>query len=535
LQEPNEEDIHSKHSRPVRKPLLKQFLSVFFAKQKSWSVRCAALCALIALSVKNCAKLFTNRASDEPFNKPPIKTGVLVKIKDGFSSKFPDDFSFKEGRENVITIAWPAFAELSLMQLASMVNMMMVGGLGTWAVAAVGFSLQLRLLMIAVFMAFNTGSTALIARAKGADEPEQANKIMHQAILFSMIMSVILSSLGSAFATPLVMFMGASDEATVEAATQYVRVVLLLFPANAFTLAVTAMLRGIGKTRIPMIYNVISNVVNVILGFLLIGGRLGFPALGVRGAAIGLGVGHVVAAIIALAAILKGSDMLKLTPNALFKIDFSMLKRVARIGTPAMFEQFFMRAGNIMFFRIVASLGTDAFATHQIVLNIHQLTFMTGHAFGISATTLLGQSMGRKRPDQGKALVQLCRRYSLIVSLVLVSAIVIFGTPLLALYTDNADVIVAGVALLWIVAAMQPFQSSQQVLAGALRGAGDTKAVAVCIFIGIVVVRPAVAYVLVAAGLGVTGAWLAMFLDQAARAVYVFWRFASDKWKAIKV
>ena len=473
--------------------------------------------------------------NSEPPPKAPPKTSIFIKIKDGFITKFPGDFSFREGRSNVVTIAWPAFAELSLMQLASMVNTMMVGGLGTWAIAAVGFSNQLRLLMIAIFMAFNTGSTALIARAKGACEPELANKIMHQAILFSMAASLILSFLGSIFATPLVVLMGASDEATIAGATQYMRIIMMLFPANAFTLAVTAMLRGIGKTRIPMIYNVISNVVNVVLGFLLIHGRFGFPALGVRGAAIGLGVGHVVAALIALSAIIRGSDMLKFSLKSLLQLDLILLKRVGRIGTPAMFEQFFMRAGNIMFFRIVASLGTDAFATHQIVLNIHQLTFMTGHAFGISATTLLGQSMGRKRPDQGKALVQLCRRYSLLVSLALVSGIVIFGTELISLYTDNAEVIAAGVSLLWIVAAMQPFQSSQQVLAGALRGAGDTKAVAVCIFIGIVVVRPVMAYVLVMAGFGLIGVWLAMFLDQGARAVYVFFRFISDKWRTIKV
>jgi len=464
------------------------------------------------------------------------KQSLLTRIKDGFITKFPDDFSLKEGRSNVVTIAWPSFAELFLMQLASMINTMMVGGLGTWAIAAVGFCNQLRLLMIAVFMAFNTGSTALIARAKGADEPEQANKVMHQAILFSMVASGVIAFLGGTFATPLVIFMGASDEATIVGATQYFQVLMLMFPANAFAMSITAMLRGIGKTWVPMLYNITSNIINVVIGFLLIQGRFGFPALGVRGAAIGLGTGQVVAAIIAFIAVMRGSDILKLSLKSLFKIDFTMLRRVSKIGTPAMFEQLFMRAGNIMFFRIIATLGTDAFATHQIVMNIHQLTFMTGHAFGISATTLLGQSIGRKRIDQGIALVQLCRRYSLIVSFVLVTAIVIFGTPLISLYTDNPEVILAAVALLWIVAAIQPFQSSQQVLAGALRGAGDTKAVALCIFIGIVVVRPIVAYVLVFfGGMGLVGIWLGMLLDQAARSAYVFWRFISDKWKTIRV
>jgi len=464
------------------------------------------------------------------------KKNFFTTLKNGLITKFPPDFSFKEGRRDVIYVAWPAFIELFLLQLASMLSTMMVGSLGTWAIAAVGFSGQLRLLAIAVFMAFNTGSTALIARAKGAGDPELANKVMHQTLLFSMTFSFVLAIAGVMFASPLVILMGASDEQTILGAARYFQIIMITFPANAFSMGVTAMLRGIGRTRISMVYNIAANVTNVILGFLLIEGRFGFPALGVTGAAIGLGGGQVIASIIALLTILRGADILKLSLKKLLVIDLSMLKRVSRIGTPAMFEQLFMRFGNIMFFRIIASLGTDAFATHQIVLNIHMLTFMTGQAFGISATSLLGQSMGKKRPDIGKAIVLLCRRYSLLVSLVLVTGIVIFGRPLISLYTDSEYVIAVGVTLLWVVAAKQPFQSSQQVLAGALRGAGDTKAVALCIFIGIVIVRPVMAYVTVTfTELGVLGIWIAMLLDQIARSSYVMWRFISEKWKTIRV
>ena len=468
--------------------------------------------------------------------EPNAPKGLWNIIKNGLKTDFPSDFSFKEGRTDVIRVAWPAFIELFLLQLASMVSTMLVGGLGTWAIASVGFSNQIRLLAIAVFMAFNTGSTALIARAKGAGDPELANKVMHQTLLFSMTLSFVFSAVLYIFATPLVIFMGAADEQTITGATAYLQIIMLTFPANAFSMAVTAMLRGIGQTRVSMVYNITANVSNVIIGFLFIQGRFGLPALGMTGAALALGGGQVIAAIIAFFTILRGADILKLSFKKLLVIDLTMFKRVSRIGTPAMFEQLFMRFGNIMFFRIIASLGTDAFATHQIALNIHMLTFMTGQAFGISATSLLGQSMGKKRPDIGKCLVLLCRRYSLIVSMILISGILIFGRPLVSLYTDNDYVIAAAVMLLWVIAAKQPFQSSQQVLAGALRGAGDTKAVAVCIFIGIVIVRPVMAYFTVTfTELGLLGIWIAMFLDQAARSGYVLWRFISEKWRTIRV
>jgi len=459
--------------------------------------------------------------------------GLLKKL---FHTPFPEDFSHREGRAAVIAIAWPTLLEVFLIQLAGMVNTMMVGGLGPWAIASVGYCNQPRMLLASVFQAFNTGSTALIARAKGAENHEEANAVMHQALMFSMCVSAALAVAGYINARTMVMLMGASEEATITGSAQYFRVIMLTFPAHAFTLAVTASLRGIGRTRVTMIYNATANVLNVIIGFLLIRGRFGFPALGVRGAAIGLGTGQVVSMAIAFISIYQGAEILKFSFIRVKRFDISLLRRVIKIGIPAMFEQLCIRGGNIVFVRVVASLGTESFATHQILMNIHQMTFMNGQAFGVSASSLLGQSMGAKRPDRGKAQVQLCRRYSLFISITLALLLVTFGRQLISLYTDDAGIIAAGAALLWIVAVLQPFQSSQQVVAGALRGAGDTKAVAICIFIGLVVIRPVVSSALVfGAGLGLIGVWVALICDQGTRSLYTMLRFLSDKWKSIKV
>ena len=464
------------------------------------------------------------------------KEGVIRKIINGFKADFPEDFQLAEGRAHVIAIAWPAMLESFLLNLASMVNMLMVGSLGTWAIASVGYCTQPRMLVASVFQAFNTGATALVARAKGAKDPEEANAIMHQSLMFAICASVILAVLGYRYANAMVVFMGASEEQTIAASTQYMRVVMITFPANAISLCITALLRGIGKTRASMLYNVIANAVNISVGFVFISGRFGMPAQGVRGAALGLGTGQIVAACIAVITVIRSADMLKLSVKSLFKPNMLVLKRITNIGTPAMFEQLCMRGGNIMFTKIVATLGTTAFATHQIAMNVHQLTFMNGQAFGVSATSLLGQSLGRKRPDQGKAEVQLCRRYSLALSLTIATCFVFLGRQIVGLYTTDAEVIAIGARLLLIVALLQPFQSSQQVLAGALRGAGDTKAVAICAFVGVVAIRPILGYLLtIQYGFELYGVWITLVVDQMTRSTYTMWRFISDKWKTLKV
>lgn len=475
-----------------------------------------------------------------PGTEPPAKRrgllGLYQTIRYGLSTPIPEDLSKKEVSRQVITIAWPTMAESFLLQLASMLNLMMVGSLGDWATAAVGYCTQPRMLIMAVFQAFNTGSTALIARSKGANDVRTANLVMHQSIIISFFLSLIMGLLGYTFATPMMQFMGAETEQTIQASTQYFQIIMLSFPFNALSVAVTAILRGIGKTRISMTYNIIANVLNVIVGFIFINGNFGMPRLGVAGAGLGMASGQVVAFCISIIPLARGTEMLKLRFKNLFKIDLNVLKRVSNIGAPAMLEQFFMRFGQIMFAKIVASLGTAAFATHTIATNIFQMSMMNGQAFGVSATSLLGQSLGRKRPDHGKAAVQYCRRYAMIVSLVLGLTMFFFGEFLVSLYSTDPETIRMGGILLKVVGILQPLQGSQQTLSGALRGAGDTKAVALCTFIGIVIIRPIVSLTNVYVfNWGLVGIWVAIVCDQSIRSFYSMWRFASDKWRTLKV
>jgi len=258
--------------------------------------------------------------------------------------------------------------------------------------------------------------------------------------------------------------------------------------------------------------------------------------MGVRGAAIGLGTGQVVAAVIALVSIFRGSGILKFRLRKLVQVDLSILSRIVRVGTPSMFEQLCVRAGNIMFTRVVASLGDVEFATHQIAMDLHQFTYMNGTSFGVAATSLLGQSLGKKRPDQGNSFVMLCRRFAQILALSFAAIIVVFNRQLVGLYVNDPMVVAMGATLLYAVAILQPLQSSQQVIAGALRGAGDTKGVAVCTFLGVMIIRPLMSYVFVNIfGLGLMGVWLGIGLDQGMRSLYTLWRFNSGKWRTIKV
>lgn len=201
-----------------------------------------------------------------------------------------------------------------------------------------------------------------------------------------------------------------------------------------------------------------------------------------------------------------------------------------------MVEQLVMRAGVIIFSRTVASLGTVAFATHQISMNIMAMSFMSGQAFAVSATSLMGQSLGKKRPDMAQAYSRRTRRLGMIIAMGLGLIFFFFGESIMTLYSDEASVIAQGAQILKLVALIQPFESSQFIIAGALRGAGDTRATAIITFITILLLRPGLAiFSIQVLEWGLIGAWIAIAADQLVRSLLVLLRFNSGKWKIIKV
>ncbi len=455
---------------------------------------------------------------------------------DRVSKELPSGVSSKMLFKDVIRIAWPSFVELMLTQLTSMVDMMMVGQLGSWAIASVGLTMQPKFLMGTMFMAMNVGATALVARYKGAGKPEKANLILRQAIVMTAILSLIASVLGYVYAEPLIRFMGAAEEQTLAGGTIYFRIQMLGMVVFALTSTFTATLRGVGNSRIAMTYNLVANLVNVVLNYLLINGHFGFPRLELAGASLATIIGQTVAFILALIVVLRGKNYLHLRFKDGFKPDLKSIKSIVNIGVPAMIEQLVMRAGAIIYVKTVASLGTAAFATHQIGMNIQAMSFMNGHAFAVSATSLVGQSLGKKRSDMAQAYSRRARILGMLVSIVLGMTFFFFGEQIVALYSDEAEVIAMGGRILKLIALIQPFQSSQFILAGALRGAGDTRATAVITFLTVFLVRPSFALLaILKLDWGLIGAWIALVLDQLLRSTLVLKRYNSGKWKSIRV
>lgn len=350
-----------------------------------------------------------------------------------------------------------------------------------------------------------------------------------------MFLAIPIVILSISFAPGLMKFLGAHGD-TIAIGSTYFKIIMLGFLFQSLNFAIFASLRGVGDTKTPMKINVFVNLLNVIGNLVLIYGLMGFPALGVTGAGISTALSQVIATILSLIYILKKDSTIHINLKEKFRVEKDIIFNLVKIGVPASLEQIAMRLGVLLFIRIVASLGTVAYATHQIAINILSLSFTPGQAFGIAASTLTGKSLGADEPVLAEKYIKTCSKIGSLVSGFMAIIFFFFGGAIASLYSNDPQVIGQAGQILKLIAFIQPFQSSSLIVAGGLRGAGDTIFTLMSSFIGILIIRVALAYYFVIiVGTGLVGAWLAILIDQFIRWILVNYRFRTGKWKYVVI
>ena len=250
------------------------------------------------------------------------------------------DAEIPAGREmykQYISIAIPSVCEMVLISLISMVDTVIVSGLGTDAVAAVGLVGQPRMIMLCLFFALNVGITAVVARRKGENRREEANSALRTAIVMILGLSAVLMAALLPLSNALMRFAGAEEGRTLELSTDYFMILGCALPFQALSMGICAAQRGVGNTKLTMQVNITSNVVNVIFNYLLINGVGPFPKLGVHGAALATALGMVVGFLLSLRAIYHDHHgFLTLSPRDNWKPDIESGKALVKVASSAM-------------------------------------------------------------------------------------------------------------------------------------------------------------------------------------------------------
>lgn len=439
--------------------------------------------------------------------------------------------------KEAIRMAWPAVCESFFIALAGMIDSLMVSSLGASAVAAVGLTTQPKFMGLALFFAVNVSVSALVARRRGEQRKDAANQLLLTVLLFVILATVVISSVCVGFANQIISFCGSAQD-THEPAVLYYRIIMGGMIFNVLSMTINAAQRGSGNTVIAMRTNVTSNVVNMICNYLLIEGHFGFPALGMKGAALATVFGTVVACIMSFASLFKKDNFVSIPYMIEKKIKLSMepIVSMVKLGFSVFIEQILMRIGFMSTAMMAAGMGTAAMAAHQVGMNIMGLTFSFGDGMQVAAVALIGRSLGEGNQEKARVYGKTCQLIGLCISLCVAIVYFFGGEALYRLFFDEEEIIAYGIQIIHVIMVVVLFQVSQVIYMGCLRGAGDTTYTAIASTISVTFIRTAASYFLCfTLGLGMLGIWLGVLADQISRFLFASIRFAQGKWTKIHI
>lgn len=445
---------------------------------------------------------------------------------------------FDEARlpRTVVALAWPAMVEELGYSLLPIVDAILVGQLiGSDALAAVGIGTLLIWLPMTGSYAMAIGATAVVARDTGAGEAARVHQTLRDTVALALVWGVLAAVLMVVLAEPLVRLMGAEED-VVPLGTTFMRAAGPAMAVQSLLFAGGGALRGAGDTRTPMLITLFANAINVVLAYFLISGALWAPEMGVLGSGLAFCLANFLGALLMLGLFLRGISGLRYDLARARRVSARGIQRVLKVGLPAGIEQVQFQVAFMIYARIVAGLGTEAYAAHTVALRAEGLAIMPGFAFGIAAATLVGQALGAGRVASAERAAKLCHLYA--VGFMVVIGLVLLGAApqVTRIFTGDPEVIDVGADLLRIFAFALPGLGTSAALAGGLRGAGDTRSVMLLYTASAWFLRIPVAFLLaISLGFGAQGAWIGSVVDNSARGLAIWYRFRQGRWKQIQV
>jgi putative MATE family efflux protein len=431
-------------------------------------------------------------------------------------------------RRSVMILALPVTLTTLLQRAEGIVAVFLVGGLGATSIAAVGLGQLLAFVATTLASGISVGTNVIVAQLWGARRRQDAGEAARHFLWLSIGLSLVLAGLGIA-GNQFVMQQLGAESSVIELALPYSTLIFLVIPCTVLIQVLSSILQGTGDTKTPMYGLIGVNLLHVLLAYPLIYGRWGVPPLGLKGAAIAVGLAEATGMIYLLLRcrpILRESSTLRL----------DLIRSMWQVGASVSGERIVQQAGIFIYTKLVLLYGTVAYAAHQVGLSIESLSFLPGYGLAIAAATMVGQSIGAGKYTRAKLENWEANRLAIVIMTGMGLIFFFFPYSLLRAFTTDEAVIELGTMFLKIVALLQVPLALTMVLAGSLRGAGDTRFIMGATMIGMWGVRVPLA---LAAALwarqSVFYIWAAMIADWTVRMALLLWRYQSERWRQIQV
>jgi len=432
-------------------------------------------------------------------------------------------------RRALFSLAWPTCLAVLLQNLATTVDLIMVGRLGNAELASVGFCAMIFWTISSLVFGLEIAVTAIVARNIGAGRPQEASCGLGMALILALVVSIITTII-TFILTPSILKLFRVEPDVYHLSISYLRILVFGLIFLGIMAVISGALRGAGDMRTPMFIGLATTIIHVGLNYLLIFGKFGLPALGVKGAATGTLLSYLAAAIIGSALLFNNRLRLRLSWGD-FQWSPHRAKQVIRIAVPAALEHFVLELGLLAYARVIVAFGTIVLSGYQVGMQVLSLSFIPNAGFGMAAATLVGQNLGANRKAVAKNVGWLCALWAVLIMCILGAAYLLISRQIASIFIKDPEVIKYAVSFIRVVAISQVAIAINFTLSGAFRGAGDTRTPLLITLLGMYGFRIPAAYILSNyLGLGVEVVFTLLIYDYLIRITVVIIRYKRGKW-----
>ncbi|MEX2153088.1 MAG: MATE family efflux transporter [Gemmatimonadaceae bacterium] len=453
------------------------------------------------------------------------------------------DRSIVEGplRAAVWKIAWPTMLTNIIGGLQGIIDHALVGNfVGYTGNAAIGVAWQIFIIVIVFIMSLFTGMSVLVARFAGAGDEVKVDRVVYQAFLTAMGISIgIMAPIGY-FVSPWLLDVVNATPAVKAEALPFLRIMFLFSSGMMIFFMLSGALRSAGDARTPMQLGIALTILNIVFNVLLIRGLGPIPAFGTKGAAMGTCVASGLLAVFAIVKLWRGGWVVSFPRGHGFGPDWTIIKSLFRFGLPTGIQGIAMNVGGVFMLAFIGSLAQSAAAQAAFAVSYSQLfSLITWTSVGLmgAAAAVAGQNLGAGHPDRADEAVHVAARYGIAGAAFIGVFFMFFPRQLLAIFGMNEPVVVEiGVQLLRVLSVSGLFIAVALTYTGGLQGTGDTKSPLYISIVSQILVPLGICFVIQQTStLQSLHIWLAILIGHATRCALSVIRFNQGQWRHIAV
>ena len=423
-------------------------------------------------------------------------------------------------RAEILELGIPSFLETLFTTFSSIIDSKMVSVMGISAISAVSVTNQPRLFVFSIYFAICTVTSSLVAKYLGKNDRDEANRVFDIVVKFTIVSSIILGVITALLARPIMVAFSNQPD-TLNDSIRYFQIVMLGMITNTVFIIINAALRGCGLTKMTFISNVVSCTVNIFCDYLLIGGNLGFPALGITGAALATVIGNVAATVMCVVFAMNKNLFVNI-PYCIakkYKITKDSIREVVSLCKNTILDNMALRVALLIVGGVAARIGSYDMSVYSVGMHLMNVNFALGSALQTSGIALIGRSYGAGDHEKMKVYKRNILMIGLVVSAVLSALIIVLRKFYFGFFSTDPKFVELGADTCLVIGVITFFQTLKFIYTGNLQAIGKMKDVMYASISCATVNVIAICVVVFGFHSGVVGVWIATLITQSIQSI----------------